>query len=121
MQWHECNKHNYLCINVSLKFLFPCENQGVTWGHRANLVVTCVSSQLLCLCFSLVFQTLRFSLQRLRLSLLLSVQWGITLPHHEDFSVTLGAGLQNHRGVVDRIYCDWTENLMVPSSISGEI
>jgi hypothetical protein len=25
MQWHECNKHNYLCINDSLKFLFPCE------------------------------------------------------------------------------------------------
>jgi hypothetical protein len=22
MQWHECNKHNYLCINDSLKFYF---------------------------------------------------------------------------------------------------
>jgi hypothetical protein len=30
MQRHECNKHNYLCINDSLNFLFPCENQGVT-------------------------------------------------------------------------------------------
>jgi hypothetical protein len=30
MQRHECNKHNYLCINDSLKFLFPYENQGVT-------------------------------------------------------------------------------------------
>jgi IS30 family transposase len=30
MQRLECNKHNYLCINDSLKFLFPCENQGVT-------------------------------------------------------------------------------------------
>jgi hypothetical protein len=30
MQRHECNKRNYLCINDSLKFLFPCENQGVT-------------------------------------------------------------------------------------------
>jgi hypothetical protein len=30
MQQHECNKYNYLCINDSLKFLFPCENQGVT-------------------------------------------------------------------------------------------
>jgi hypothetical protein len=25
MQQHECNKHNYLCINDSLNFLFPCE------------------------------------------------------------------------------------------------
>jgi hypothetical protein len=32
MQRHECNKHNYLCINDSLKFLFPCENQGGTCG-----------------------------------------------------------------------------------------
>jgi hypothetical protein len=30
MQRHECSKHNYLCINDSLKFLFPCENKGVT-------------------------------------------------------------------------------------------
>jgi hypothetical protein len=30
MQRLECNKHNYLCINDSLKFLFPCENQGLT-------------------------------------------------------------------------------------------
>jgi hypothetical protein len=30
MQRHECNKHNYLCINDSLKFFFPYENQGVT-------------------------------------------------------------------------------------------
>jgi hypothetical protein len=32
MQQHECNKHNYLCINISLKILFPCKNQGVTVG-----------------------------------------------------------------------------------------
>jgi hypothetical protein len=30
MQRHECNKYNYPCTNDSLKFLFPCENQGVT-------------------------------------------------------------------------------------------
>jgi hypothetical protein len=30
MQCHECNKHNYLCIIDSLKFLFPYENWGVT-------------------------------------------------------------------------------------------
>jgi hypothetical protein len=36
MQWHECIKHNYLCINDSLKFLFPCENQGVI-GLSPNL------------------------------------------------------------------------------------
>jgi hypothetical protein len=30
MQRHECNKHNFLCINDSLKFLFPFENLGVT-------------------------------------------------------------------------------------------
>jgi hypothetical protein len=36
MQRHECSKHNYLCINDSLKFLFPCENQGIT-GLSPNL------------------------------------------------------------------------------------
>jgi hypothetical protein len=35
MQRHECNKHNYLCINDSLKNLFPCENQDVT-GKKSN-------------------------------------------------------------------------------------
>jgi hypothetical protein len=35
MQRHEWNKHNYLCINDSLKFLFPCENQGVTMIYLA--------------------------------------------------------------------------------------
>jgi hypothetical protein len=34
MQLHECNKYNYLCINDSLKILFPCENQGVTMVHN---------------------------------------------------------------------------------------
>jgi hypothetical protein len=29
MQRHECNKHNYLCMKDSIKFLFPCKNQGV--------------------------------------------------------------------------------------------
>jgi hypothetical protein len=30
MQRYECNKHNYLFINNSLKFYLLCENQGVT-------------------------------------------------------------------------------------------
>jgi hypothetical protein len=40
MQWYECNNHNYLCINVSLKFLFCCKNQGVTHCrlHRRGTV-----------------------------------------------------------------------------------
>jgi hypothetical protein len=28
MQWHECNKHNYLCINDSLNFFIPLWKSG---------------------------------------------------------------------------------------------
>jgi hypothetical protein len=38
MQRYVCNKHSYLCTNVSLKFLFPCENQGVTHVACKHLV-----------------------------------------------------------------------------------
>jgi hypothetical protein len=52
MQWHECNKHNYRCINDSLKFLFPYENQGVTklnpekcvFGVQRGKVLGCLVS-----------------------------------------------------------------------------
>jgi hypothetical protein len=37
MQQHECNKHNYLCINDSLNFLLPCENQGVTKSNTKKV------------------------------------------------------------------------------------
>jgi hypothetical protein len=40
MQQHEYNKHNYLRINDSLNFLFPCENQGVTMARIPNKLFT---------------------------------------------------------------------------------
>jgi hypothetical protein len=36
MQRHECNKHNDICINDSIKCLFPSENQGVTRKNHAE-------------------------------------------------------------------------------------
>jgi hypothetical protein len=43
MHRHECNKHNYLCINDSLKILFPCENQGVTGKKGQKCRPHCVA------------------------------------------------------------------------------
>jgi hypothetical protein len=46
MQRHECNKYNYLCINDPLKFLFLCENQGVTLAHNAHRQAACSTCRL---------------------------------------------------------------------------
>jgi hypothetical protein len=46
MQRHEYNRHNYLCINDSLKLLFPFENYGVT---VLDPIITMIVITLICL------------------------------------------------------------------------
>jgi hypothetical protein len=39
MQWHECNKHNYLCINDSLNFYFHGKIKVLqTYPLKMNIV-----------------------------------------------------------------------------------